>query len=122
MLSCYSGPTPPPPKLSHVARFTFKLRVGERPNFSYVFSIPYMLEYQRIIQYSWIARNYLLTVFNKKLGGMQTDWKMLTPHLRLLRNKIKILAIYGPMIYTAPYVMLLMRADTLQGYVGGVGP
>jgi hypothetical protein len=25
------------------------------------------------------------------------------------------LAIYGPMIYTAPYVMLLMRADTLRG-------
>jgi hypothetical protein len=29
------------------------------------------------------------------------------------------LAIYGPMIYTAPYVMVLMRADPLRGQVGG---
>ncbi len=29
------------------------------------------------------------------------------------------LAIYRPMIYTAPYVMLLMRADILRGQVGG---
>jgi hypothetical protein len=28
-------------------------------------------------------------------------------------------AIYGPMIYTAPYVMLLMQANSLQGQVGG---
>jgi hypothetical protein len=30
-----------------------------------------------------------------------------------------ILAIYAPMIYTAPRVMFLMRADTLRGQVGG---
>jgi hypothetical protein len=29
------------------------------------------------------------------------------------------MAIYGPMIYTAPYVIVLMRADTLRGQVGG---
>ncbi len=29
------------------------------------------------------------------------------------------IAIYGPMIYTAPYVMLLMRANPLRGEVGG---
>ncbi len=32
------------------------------------------------------------------------------------------LAIYSPMFYTAPCVMLLMRADPLRGQVGGVGP
>ncbi len=32
------------------------------------------------------------------------------------------LTIYAPMIYTAPCIMLLMRADTLRGEgVGGVG-
>jgi hypothetical protein len=31
----------------------------------------------------------------------------------------RIMAIYGPMIYTAPYVIVLMRADTLRGQVGG---
>jgi hypothetical protein len=30
-----------------------------------------------------------------------------------------MLAIYVPMIYTAPYVMLLMGADKLRGQVGG---
>jgi hypothetical protein len=30
-------------------------------------------------------------------------------------------AIYGPMIYTAPCIMLLVRANPLQGQVGG-GP
>jgi hypothetical protein len=30
-----------------------------------------------------------------------------------------IIAIYGPMIYMAPYVMVLMRADPLRGQVGG---
>jgi hypothetical protein len=30
-----------------------------------------------------------------------------------------VLAIYAPMIYTAPYVMFLMRADPLRGQVGG---
>ncbi len=29
------------------------------------------------------------------------------------------LAIYGPMIYTGPYVMLLMQTSPLQGQVGG---
>jgi hypothetical protein len=29
------------------------------------------------------------------------------------------LAIYGTMIYTAPYVMFLMREDPLRGQVGG---
>ncbi len=34
----------------------------------------------------------------------------------------KILAIYAPMIYTAPCVMFLMRADTLRGQIGkGLG-
>jgi hypothetical protein len=28
-------------------------------------------------------------------------------------------AIYGPMIYMAPYVKVLMRADPLRGQVGG---
>jgi hypothetical protein len=30
-----------------------------------------------------------------------------------------ILTIYAPMIYTAPCLMFLMRADTLRGQVGG---
>jgi hypothetical protein len=29
------------------------------------------------------------------------------------------IAIYAPMIYTAPYVMCLMCADPLRGQVGG---
>ncbi len=29
------------------------------------------------------------------------------------------LAFYGPMIYTAPYVMVLKHADPLRGQVGG---
>jgi len=29
------------------------------------------------------------------------------------------IALYAPMIYTAPCVMFLMRADTLRGQVGG---
>ncbi len=29
------------------------------------------------------------------------------------------IAIYEPMIYTAPYVMLLMQANPLRGQVGG---
>jgi hypothetical protein len=29
------------------------------------------------------------------------------------------MTIYAPMIYTAPCVMFLMRADTLRGQVGG---
>jgi hypothetical protein len=33
-----------------------------------------------------------------------------------------ILAIYAPMIYTAPCVMFWMRADPLRGQVGGLGP
>ncbi len=32
-----------------------------------------------------------------------------------------ILTIYAPMIYTAPCVRFLMRADTLHGEVGGGG-
>jgi hypothetical protein len=37
-----------------------------------------------------------------------------------MQNKSEpVLAIYGPMIYTAPYVMLLMRATPLRGQVGG---
>jgi hypothetical protein len=32
------------------------------------------------------------------------------------------IAFYGPMIYTAPYEMLLIRANPLRGQVGGVGP
>jgi hypothetical protein len=30
------------------------------------------------------------------------------------------IAIYGPMIYSARYLMLLMRANLLRGQVGGV--
>ncbi len=30
-----------------------------------------------------------------------------------------IIAIYAPMIYAAPCLMFLMRADTLRGQVGG---
>jgi hypothetical protein len=30
-----------------------------------------------------------------------------------------LVAIYAPMIYTAPCVIFLMRADTLRGQVGG---
>ncbi len=37
---------------------------------------------------------------------------------RSLTGNLEI-AIYAPMIYIAPCVMLLMRADTLQGQVGG---
>ena len=34
-----------------------------------------------------------------------------------------LLAIYGPMIYTGPYLMLLMRANPLRGQVErGLGP
>jgi hypothetical protein len=32
---------------------------------------------------------------------------------------LNVLAIYGPMIYTALYIMLLMRAKPLRGQVGG---
>ncbi len=32
----------------------------------------------------------------------------------------RILAIYGPLIYTVPYLMILMRENTLRGKVGGV--
>jgi len=35
--------------------------------------------------------------------------------------KISIIPIFGPMIYTALYVMLLMRENTLRGQVGGGG-
>ncbi len=34
-------------------------------------------------------------------------------------RKIAELAIYAPMVYTAPYIMFLMRADPLRGQVGG---
>jgi|688.fasta_scaffold492014_1 hypothetical protein len=33
--------------------------------------------------------------------------------------KKSIRAIYGPMIYTAPYIMLFMWANPLRGQVGG---
>ncbi len=33
-------------------------------------------------------------------------------------SSFKKLAIYGPMVYTALYVMLLIRANPLQGQVG----
>jgi hypothetical protein len=33
-------------------------------------------------------------------------------------NKYTVLTIYAPMIYTAPCVMFLMRADALRGEVG----
>jgi len=38
-----------------------------------------------------------------------------------LHNYKKILAIYGPMIYTALSVMFLMRANPLQGPLEGLG-
>ena len=34
---------------------------------------------------------------------------------------ITLLAIYGPPIYTAPYVMILMWANPLQGPLEGLG-
>ncbi len=34
-------------------------------------------------------------------------------------NKYVIITVYAPMIYTAPCVMFLMRAETLCGQVGG---
>ncbi len=34
-------------------------------------------------------------------------------------NNAQQLAIYVPLIYTAPYGMFLMRADLLRGQVGG---
>jgi hypothetical protein len=39
-----------------------------------------------------------------------------------VRKDTTVIAIYEPMIYTAPYVMLSMRANPLRGQVGGVGP
>jgi hypothetical protein len=36
-----------------------------------------------------------------------------------MRDNVVKLANYGPMIYTAPYVMLLIRADPLREQVGG---
>ncbi len=38
---------------------------------------------------------------------------------RLPVTLIKKITIYAPMIYKAPRVMFLMRADTLRGQVGG---
>ncbi len=38
---------------------------------------------------------------------------------RLPVTLIKKITIYAPMIYMAPFVMFLMRADTLRGQVGG---
>ena len=35
---------------------------------------------------------------------------------------LTVIAIYGPRIYTAPYVMFLMRANPLQGPLEGLGP
>jgi hypothetical protein len=35
------------------------------------------------------------------------------------RDTVQHIIIYGPMIYTSPYVMLLMRADSLPWQVGG---
>ncbi len=35
------------------------------------------------------------------------------------KTREQIIAIYGPMIYRAPCVMLLMRANPLRGQVGG---
>ncbi len=43
---------------------------------------------------------------------------MLTSHSKVYSYQVE-LAIYGPMIYTAPYVTLLMRANPLRGQVGG---
>jgi hypothetical protein len=43
--------------------------------------------------------------------------------LRVLNSDHKIAIYNGPMIYTAPYVMLLMQETPLQGQVGlGLGP
>ena len=35
---------------------------------------------------------------------------------------LPVLAFYGPLIYTAPYVMFFMRANPLQGPLEGFGP
>jgi hypothetical protein len=41
------------------------------------------------------------------------------PHPFPAKHTVCLLAIYAPMIYTAPCVMFLMRADPLRGQVGG---
>ncbi len=51
------------------------------------------------------------------LEGLPLDCSTLLAWPGLKKNDI--LAIYGPMIYTAPYVMFLMRADPLRGQAGG---
>jgi hypothetical protein len=38
---------------------------------------------------------------------------------RIIKSLTFKLAIFGPMISTAPYVMLLMQANPLRGHVGG---
>ncbi len=53
----------------------------------------------------------------------QADALPTGPRRTMNFNQKYILAIYRPMIYTAPYVMLLMRANPLlRGQVGGDGP
>ena len=47
---------------------------------------------------------------------------MLTNFLdRIILVYANILAIYGPMIYAAPYVMFWMRENPLQGPLEGLG-
>jgi hypothetical protein len=50
-------------------------------------------------------------------------WEPLSPVEAVGRDEAKNtgprLAIYGPMIFTAPYVLLLMRENPLRGQVGG---
>ncbi len=56
-------------------------------------------------------------------SSIENQSKVSAPPCSLYANKTQsgcpILAIYAPMLYTAPCVMFLMRADTLRGQVGG---
>jgi hypothetical protein len=53
-------------------------------------------------------------IWNSDLSSSSTS-----NYLTLGLIRFCIIAIYGPMIFTAPYVMLLMMANPLRGQVGG---
>ncbi len=57
--------------------------------------------------------HFLIKIFSTKISH-----KLVDEYGYTVRQKLQI-TIYAPMIYTAPCVMFLMRADTLCGEVGG---
>jgi hypothetical protein len=84
----------------------------------------------RIIQYAGVTKLRKITKYPTKKNGSKISERIkagskfiLTfqydPHEHITSLKKSILANYGPMIYTAPYVMLLIRANPFQGQVGG---